>query len=208
LERLKKSGVVPVVKLNDAKNAVPLARAMLAGGIECMEITFRTAAAEEAIAAVSREVPEMYVGAGTVITTQQADAARDAGAKFLVSPGLCESVIRAGKAVGLTIIPGVVTPTEVIAAIDYGFTVLKFFPAENYGGLKTLKALCAPFGQVKFVPTGGINEQNAAEYLKFGKVLAVGGSWMVPEKLIDAGDFDGITRLCANAAEIVKQARG
>lgn len=203
LDKIRACGIVPVVKLNDPEKAVPLAEALMRGGINVIEITFRTAAAPEAIAEVTGKVPEMLVGAGTVLTVEQLHAARDAGAKFIVSPGLSAAVAKEAQASSLPILPGVVTPSEICLGLELGLKIFKFFPAENYGGISTVKALSAPFGDISFVPTGGINAKNAADYWKFPKVWAVGGSWMVPEKLIDRGNFDEITRLSDEAVELM-----
>lgn len=206
-DKIKACGIVPVVKLNDPAKAVPLAEALIRGGINVIEITFRTAAAPEAIAQVSEKVPEMLAGAGTVLTVEQLHAARDAGARFIVSPGLNPAVVREAQIDSLPILPGVVTPSEIMTGLELGLKIFKFFPAESYGGLTTIKALAAPFGDISFVPTGGINASNAAAYWKFPKIHAVGGSWMVPEKLIDKGDFDEITRLTDEAVELMWLAR-
>lgn len=207
MERAAACGIVPVIVLDEVSQAVPTARALLAGGIDMMEITFRTAAARDSIAAVAREVPEMLVGAGTVVNLEQLDAALDAGAKFIVSPGSDEAIIAACVAKGVPIFPGVVTPSELMIGLRHGLTVFKFFPAENYGGLKTIKALSGPFPQVKFIPTGGISEKNAAEYFASNRILAVGGSWMAPGDLIKSGNYDEITRKSAEASALAKTDR-
>ncbi len=198
-EELRLLGIVPVVKIERADQAVPLARALLAGGLLCAEITFRTAAAEEAIRRISEEVPELLVGAGTVLTPEQVKRAVGAGAKFIVSPGLSQSVVKACCEQNVPVTPGVATATEIQQALELGLTVLKFFPAEANGGLKTLKALAAPFGQVKFIPTGGVNAENLLPYLKTGSVLAVGGSWMVKSDWISGGQWETIQNLSRQA---------
>lgn len=208
MEQVSKCGIVPVIVLNDANKAVPLAKALLAGGITVMEITFRTAAASESIAAVSREVPEMLVGAGTVITIDQMDAAIAAGAKFLVSPGSDIELIKAAAERKCPILPGAVTPSEIMAGLKLGIKMFKFFPAENYGGLATLKSLGAPFTDISFVPTGGISEKNVSAYLENSRISAVGGSWMAPAKLIDAGDFATIEEKTREAVALLKSIRG
>ena len=205
--RIQACGLVPVIKLADASAAAPLAEALLAGGVDVIEITFRTAAARASIESITRTVPGMLVGAGTVLNLQQLNKAKDAGAKFIVSPGLDPAIIRAAQEAGLAVLPGAVTPTEIITGLNLGLDTFKFFPAENYGGLSTIKALCAPFGDIRIIPTGGISEKNAADYWKFGKILAVGGSWMAPEELIARGDFTEITRRTKEAVALMKTAR-
>lgn len=208
IEEISACGIIPVVVLNDADAAVPTARALLRGGIDVMEITFRTAAAQASIARVTAEVPEMKVGAGTVVTVQQARDAVAAGAKFLVSPGSDANIIREAAALNTPIVPGVVTPSEIMLGLKLGVKVFKFFPAESYGGLKTIKALSGPFPQIKFIPTGGINQENAGEYFKNPKIQAVGGSWMVSAKMIEAGEFDAIAEKSAAATALFQQLRG
>ena len=204
---IENSGIIPVVVLDDAAKAVPLAKALLAGGINICEITFRTAAAEEAIRQIALNVPEMIVGAGTVLTKEQLKAATDAGAKFIVSPGSDLEVIRYAKELGVYMLPGAVTPTEVMQLIKEDIKVIKFFPAENYGGLKTIKALSAPFPNVKFVPTGGVSLSNLTTYLEFNKIAAVGGSWLCTKDLIKDGKWDEITRLSKEAMDIFRTVR-
>lgn len=199
LQKIEAIGIVPVVKLDHAEDAVPLAEALIRGGLPCAEVTFRTDAAAEAIAAMSNAFPEMLVGAGTVLTPAQADAAVAAGAKFIVSPGLNPEVVRHCVEHGYPITPGVCTPGEVETALSFGLDVVKFFPAEAAGGLAMIKAMAAPYGKLKFMPTGGINAKNLNEYLAFSKILACGGSWMVAPALIDAGRFDEIERLTREA---------
>lgn len=207
LERLGKVGLVPVVKLDRAEDAVPLAEALLAGGLPCAEITFRTAAAPAAIKAIADNCPDMLVGAGTVLTVAQAEQAVASGARFVVSPGFSASVVDWCLAHQTPVLPGVATPTDVMAALEKGLRVLKFFPAEAYGGVNTLKALSAPFGGVKYMPTGGVSAKNMADYLALPSVHAVGGSWMVEGKLISSGNFAEITRLAAEAVALAAQAR-
>ncbi len=208
VEQAAACGVVPVVVLDDAEQAVPTARALLKGGINAMEITFRTAAAKASIAKVAAQVPEMTVGAGTVVNVEQLHDAVEAGAKFIVSPGSDADVIAEAAKLGVAMIPGVVTPSEIILGLKLGVKVFKFFPAESFGGLKTLKALSGPFPQIKFIPTGGINQANAADYFKNAKVLAVGGSWMVTKDMVNAGDFDGIAEKSAAATALFREIRG
>ena len=207
---IENSGIIPVVVLDDAAKAVPLAKALLAGGINICEITFRTAAAceaEESIRQIALNVPEMIVGAGTVLTKEQLKAATDAGAKFIVSPGSDLEVIRYAKELGVYMLPGAVTPTEVMQLIKEDIKVIKFFPAENYGGLKTIKALSAPFPNLKFVPTGGVSLSNLTTYLEFDKIAAVGGSWLCTKDLITNDKWDEITKLSKEAMDIFKSVR-
>lgn len=199
LKRLANSGVVPVVVLDDAANAVPTAKALLAGGVDVMEITFRTAAAADSIRAVASECPDMLVGAGTVITLDQCKLAVECGAKFIVAPGYDDEVVAWCVENNVAVTPGCVTPTEIMAAMKRGLKVLKFFPANVYGGLTALKALAGPFGGIKFIPTGGVNNDNIGEFAASPYVHAVGGSWICPKADIAAGNFDKITELCLAA---------
>ena len=179
-ERLARSAVVPVVVLDDAKDAVATAKALLAGGVDVMEITFRTAAAADSIKAVAENSPDMLVGAGTVITLEQCKKAVECGAKFIVAPGFDEEVVRWCVENGVAVTPGCVTPTEIMAAMKLGLKVVKFFPAGVYGGLSAMKALSGPFGGIKFIPTGGVNGQNIGEFIAAPFIHAVGGSWVCP----------------------------
>ena len=199
MERMARSVIVPVVVLEDAKDAVPTAKAMCAGGVDVMEITFRTAAAADSIRAVAEGCPEVLVGAGTVITLEQCKTAVACGAKFIVAPGFDEEVVRWCIEHEIPVLPGCVTPTEIMAAMKLGLKVVKFFPAGVYGGLKAMKALSGPFGGVKFVPTGGVSTQNIAEYVSAPFIQAVGGSWICPKADIAAGNFESITALCREA---------
>ena len=208
MEQVAACGIVPVVVLEDEAQAVPTARALLKGGINAMEITFRTAAAKGSIAKVAAEVPEIIVGAGTVINVEQLRDAVAAGAKFIVSPGSDEEVIREAAKLGVPIVPGVATPSEIMLGLKLGIKVFKFFPAEVYGGVKAIKALCGPFPQISFIPTGGISQANAADYLKNPKIRAVGGSWMVSKDMINAGDFDQIAEKSAAATALFREIRG
>lgn len=201
LEELSKIGIVPVIKIDDAKDAVPLAKALLDGGLPCAEVTFRTAAAKDAIAAMSKAFPEMLVGAGTVLTTEQADAAVAAGAKFIVSPGLNPDVVRHCVERNIPIVPGINNPTGIEQALSLGLTTVKFFPAEPSGGVKMIKAMAAPYGNVTFMPTGGVSAENLSQYLSFPKIIACGGSWMVPCDKIATGDFAGIEKLVREAVD-------
>lgn len=201
LARLANAGVVPVVVLDDAKDAIPTAKAMLAGGIDVMEITFRTAAAPDSIKAVSENCPDMLVGAGTVLNVEQAKLAVSLGAKFIVSPGFDKDVVAWCVENGIAITPGCVTPTEITAAVNMGLKVVKFFPANVYGGLNAMKNLSGPFVGVKFLPTGGVNAGNLREYIDAPFIHAVGGSWVCPKADIAAGNFEKITALCAEARQ-------
>jgi 2-dehydro-3-deoxyphosphogluconate aldolase/(4S)-4-hydroxy-2-oxoglutarate aldolase len=205
--RLRQLGVIPVVSLDRVEYAVPLAEALLAGGLPCAEITFRTMAAEPVIRAISQSFPEILVGAGTVLNEEQVERAIAAGAKFIVSPGFSRDVVNLCRQRNLPVFPGVCTPTDVMMAIEAELTILKFFPADAFGGIKTLKALSAPFPNVEFIPTGGISAANLADYLSFGKVLACAGSWMVKSDLIAAGNFAEIKRLTEEAVAIRRRAR-
>ena len=208
LEKIQKIGIVPVVVLNDAKDAEPLAKALCNGGLTCAEVTFRTDAAEESIRIMSEKYPEMLIGAGTVLTTEQVDRAVAAGAKFIVSPGLNPKIVKYCVEKNIPITPGICTPSEAEQAIENGLEVVKFFPAEPAGGLKMIKAMAAPYTGLKFMPTGGINATNVKEYLAYDKILACGGSWMVKGSLVEAGEFDKIEAMTKEAVEIVKEVRG
>jgi 2-dehydro-3-deoxyphosphogluconate aldolase/(4S)-4-hydroxy-2-oxoglutarate aldolase len=190
--------IVPVVVLNDAKDAEPLGRALIAGGLPVAEVTFRTAAAADSIRAMSA-VDGLIVGAGTVLNPGQVAQAVDAGAQFIVSPGLRRDVVLAAQAAGITVLPGGVTPSEIMAAQELGLDTVKFFPANVYGGAAAIKALSAPFGDMRFVPTGGVSVVNLSDYLSLRCVPAVGGSWMVPVDLIRQGAFDRVSELCRDA---------
>ncbi|MCR4908191.1 MAG: bifunctional 4-hydroxy-2-oxoglutarate aldolase/2-dehydro-3-deoxy-phosphogluconate aldolase [Lachnospiraceae bacterium] len=207
LERLLSFGVVPVVVLNRSSDAEKLGRALMAGGLKCAEVTFRTEAAAESIAIMTEKFPDMLVGAGTVLTTSQVDEAVKAGAKFIVSPGFDPEVVDYCIEKKILVFPGVMTPSEVAWAVKRGLEVLKFFPAEPAGGLPMIKAMAAPYTNVRFMPTGGISAKNLPEYLAEKKIAACGGSWMVKGALIDAGDFGKIEELTREAAEIVKTIR-
>ena len=208
LEQIQEIGIVPVVGLNDAKDAEPLAKALCDGGLACAEVTFRTAAAEESIRIMSEKFPDMLVGAGTVLTTEQVDRAVAAGAKFIVSPGLNPRIVKYCVDKGILITPGCANPSDIEQALEQGLEVVKFFPAEAAGGLKMIKAMAAPYVGVKFMPTGGINQNNVREYLAYDRILACGGSWMVKSDLVDAGKFDEIEKLARECVDIVKESRG
>ncbi len=199
LERLRNSIVVPVVVLDRVEDAVPTAKALIAGGVDVMEITFRTAAAADSIAAVAENCPDMLVGAGTILNLDQCKLAIEKGAKFIVSPGFDAEVVSYCVENGIAVCPGCVTPTEIMAALKLGLKVVKFFPANVYGGLTAMKNLSAPFGGVKFLPTGGVNTENIKEYFSAPFIHAVGGSWICPKADIAAGNFGKITQLCLDA---------
>lgn len=206
-EALCQIGVVPVIAIERADDAVPLARALLAGGIGCAEITFRTAAASEAIRRLTGEVREMLAGAGTVLTVQQAEQAALAGAQYIVSPGFDAAVVDWCQEHHVPVLPGVATPTEINMALARGVKILKFFPAEEFGGVRMLKALYGPYPEVRFIPTGGIRAHNFAEYLALPNVAACGGSWMATSRMIAEGQFEEITRLSTEARAIVRRER-
>lgn len=208
LEQLSSYGVVPVVVLNDVKDAAPLADALCAGGLPCAEVTFRTAAAEESIRTMTTNHPEMLVGAGTVLTTDQVDRAVAAGAKFIVSPGFDPEIVDYCLEKGIVVTPGTITPSEVAQGVKRGLEVIKFFPAEQFGGVATIKAMGAAYTNIKFMPTGGINAKNIKNYLECDKIVACGGSWMVKGDMIAAGEFDKIREMTAEAVQIVKDIRG
>ena len=203
LSKLSLIGIVPVVKIEDVEKAVPLAAALTKGGLPCAEITFRTAQAEEAIKRITNTMPDMLVGAGTVLSIEQVDRAVNAGAKFIVSPGLNPVVVKYCIENGITIVPGCSNPTDIETAMELGLDTVKFFPAEAMGGIKVIKALSAPYGSIKFMPTGGVNEKNINEYLSCSSVVACGGSWMVNEAHIKAGDFEKITALTCDAIKTI-----
>ena len=203
VERISEIGIIPVIKIKDAAGAVPLAPALARGGLPAAEITFRTACAAEAIQRITSELPDMLVGAGTVLTVEQAKRAKEAGASFIVSPGLNPEVVSWCIEAGVPVIPGVCTPSDIEKALSLGLYTVKFFPAEASGGVAMLKAMSAPYGDVRFMPTGGVNEKNLLEYLSFPKVVACGGSFMVNEKLIDSGDYAAITALTEKAVSLM-----
>lgn len=203
LVEISKMGLVPVVKLDNAKDAEPLAKALCEGGLPCAEVTFRTDAAEEAIKIMTTKYPKMLVGAGTVLTTEQVDRAIGAGAKFIVSPGLNPKIVKYCIEKGVPITPGTSNPSDIEQAIELGLEVVKFFPAEAAGGLNMIKSMAAPYVNMKFMPTGGINAKNMISYLDFPKIIACGGSWMVSDALIAAGEFDKIKELTREAVNLM-----
>jgi 2-dehydro-3-deoxyphosphogluconate aldolase/(4S)-4-hydroxy-2-oxoglutarate aldolase len=208
IERARQIGIIPVVSIPKLEHALPLAEALLEGGLPCAEITFRTSAAAEAIAQIRSRFPEIFLGAGTVLTTEQADTAINAGAEFIVSPGTNLAVVDHCLSKGVTIFPGVCTPTEIEMALSKGVDVLKFFPAEPMGGIKFLQAICAPYGNIRFIPTGGIDTRNIGQYLALPQVVACGGSWMVKPELFEAGDFAKVKQLAGEAVALVRELRG
>ncbi|MGZ3317590.1 MAG: bifunctional 4-hydroxy-2-oxoglutarate aldolase/2-dehydro-3-deoxy-phosphogluconate aldolase [Isosphaeraceae bacterium] len=206
-DRIGSLGLVPVVEVEDPTRAAELAKVLVACGLPCAEVTFRTKAAAESIGAIHDAVPELLLGAGTVLSEDQAKSARDAGASFLVSPGSNPRVINAAKRMGIPLVPGVCTPTEIEASLSEGLSVLKFFPAEASGGPAFLKSVAGPYPEVRFIPTGGISAANLSKYLDVSNVLACGGSWMVRRELIAAGDFATIRQLVSDAVALVATVR-
>lgn len=204
LNQISQKKIVPVIKLDSAEDAKPLAEALCAGGLPVAEVTFRTDAAEESIRQMSASFPEMIIGAGTITSIEQAKRAMNAGATFLVSAGFIRKVTEYAVNNDIPIFPGVCTPTELMFLLEYNLSVAKFFPAAQYGGLNTIKALAAPFPQMKFMPTGGINAKNILEYLAFNKIVACGGSWMATDALIKAHNFEEIQKITAEAVALVK----
>ena len=200
-------GVIPVLEIDSAKHAKPLAESLLDGGLPIAEITLRTDAALDSIRVIAREVAGVLVGAGTVINREQAEAACEAGAQFLVSPGMVEEVVEWAQENHIPVLAGAVTPSEMIRGLNLGLNILKFFPAETLGGLKAIKAMSDPFPQLRFIPTGGVKLENVADYLQMGKIHAVGGSWMAKRQMIADGKFDEIARMAKEASDVVKQVR-
>ncbi len=207
LEEIGKLSIVPVVVLDDVKDAKPLGKALCDGGLPCAEVTFRTKAAKEAISIMAHEFPDMLIGAGTVLRTEQVDDAIKAGAKFIVSPGFNEKIVKYCVDRDILIIPGCSNASDIEKALEFGLEVVKFFPAEQVGGLKMIKALAAPYVSIKFMPTGGIDASNIKEYLKYNRIVACGGSFMVKGELIKAGDFEKIKELTLEAVNMVRDVR-
>ncbi|MCL2814022.1 MAG: bifunctional 4-hydroxy-2-oxoglutarate aldolase/2-dehydro-3-deoxy-phosphogluconate aldolase [Oscillospiraceae bacterium] len=195
IEKIKALGIVPVVKIDDDEKAVPLAKALCRGGLPCAEITFRTDKAEQAIRRIAEAVPEILVGAGTVLSCAQADKAKAAGAKFIVSPGLNPAVVAHCQNEGIPVFPGCCSPSDIEKALELGLSCVKFFPAEQSGGIAAVKAMAAPYGDIAFLPTGGINQKNLNDYLSFGRVAACGGSWMAESSLIEAENYAAVEEL-------------
>lgn len=207
-KQLEAFGVVPVVILEDVKDALPLADALAEGGLPCAEVTFRTQAAEESIRQMTQRYPDMLVGAGTVLTIDQVNRAMDAGAKFIVSPGFDPEIVDFCLEKNIPVFPGCITPSEVAQAVKRGLRIVKFFPAEQFGGVSTIQALAAPYTMLKFMPTGGVNAKNLKDYLECGKILCCGGSWMVNASLIKEGKFEQILEMTKEAVALVKSIRG
>ena len=203
IEQLSLAGLVPVIKVEDAADAVPLCKALSDGGLPVAEITFRSDAAEEAIRRVHAELPEVILGAGTVLTREQVDRAVNAGATYIVSPGLNADIVKYCQEKGVPIVPGCANPSDIEVALSLGLKTVKFFPAEALGGLPLIKAMAAPYGNVTFLPTGGVNEKNLNEYLSFSKVVACGGSWMVPSDAVNAKDWKRIENLTRSAVTLM-----
>ncbi len=206
-EKIAGFGVVPVVVLEDVRDAAPLAKALVEGGLPCAEVTFRTAAAEESIRVMTTEYPDMFVGAGTVLTIEQVDRAVAAGAKFIVSPGFDPEIVDYCLEKEIPVFPGCITPSEVAQAVKRGLKVVKFFPAEQFGGVATIKAMAAPYVGLKFMPTGGVSAKNLESYLSCDKIIACGGSWMVKGDLVKAGKFDEIKTLTEEAVKLAASIR-
>lgn len=206
-ERLKEIGIVPVVVINDAEDALPLAKALVNGGLPCAEVTFRTEAAAESIRIMSEAYPDLLVGAGTVLTKEQVDTAIESGAKFIVSPGLNPNIVSYVLEKGIPMVPGTCTPSDIERALELGLTEVKFFPAEASGGLNMIKALSGPYVNVSFMPTGGLNTDNVKDYLANPKIFCCGGTWIAKADLLKEKKFDEIERLVKEAAEIVKEVR-
>jgi len=210
LDRLARLGVVPVIAIENVEAAIPLADALLEGGLPVVEITFRTAAAAEVIRKISQERPKLLVGAGTVLTAANLEAAKASGAAFAVAPGLNPQVVKQAQQLGLPFLPGIATPTDIEAALALGCKLLKFFPAEALGGVGMIQALSAPYKHagVRFVPTGGVNTANLESYLKLDTVAAVGGTWIAKKEDLAAGNWDDVRNRCKAALEVVAKARG
>ena len=207
LQRVYEIGIIPVIAFNSADEALPLCKALMDGGLPAAEVTFRTACAAECIAAMAEAEPEMCVGAGTVLTVEQVEQARAAGAKFIVSPGLNPTTVKHCQEIGIPVCPGTANPSDIEVALSLGLKTVKFFPAEAAGGLKYIKSIAAPYVDMKFMPTGGVNEKNLLDYLSFNKIICCGGSWMVKEDLIKSGSFDKITDMTKEATALARSIR-
>lgn len=207
IEKISAFGIIPVVVLEDAKDAAHLAKALVEGGLPCAEVTFRTDTAEESIKIMASEYPDMFVGAGTVLTIEQVDRAVAAGAKFIVSPGFDPEIVDYCLSKEISVFPGCITPSEVVQAVKRGLKAVKFFPAEQFGGVAAIKAIAAPYVGVKFMPTGGINAKNLESYLSCDKIVACGGSWMVKSDLIKEGKFNEIKAMTEEAVKLAAEIR-
>ncbi|MBQ8844824.1 MAG: bifunctional 4-hydroxy-2-oxoglutarate aldolase/2-dehydro-3-deoxy-phosphogluconate aldolase [Clostridia bacterium] len=207
MSQIQNIGIVPVVKLNNVEKAIPLCEALIAGGINVAEVTFRTECASDVIKTIARECKDMIVGAGTIINVDQAKLAIECGAKFIVSPGFSRDIVEYCQSQNIPVIPGCITPSEIMQAIECGLNVVKFFPAKEFGGLSTMKSLSGPFGQIKFMPTGGVNLENLKEFISAKFIVACGGTYMVKDDLINSDNYEEITRLSRQSIEIIKEAR-
>lgn len=207
-EQIKQAGIVPVIVLEDVEKSEDLGRALIAGGVNCAEVTFRAAGADKVISKLTKAFPDMLVGAGTVLTIDQLLAAKEAGAKFCVAPGFNPKVVKKAIEIGMPFVPGVANASEIEGALELGLTTVKFFPAEQAGGLAYIKAVSAPYPMMKFMPTGGINSKNILDYIAFNKIIACGGSWIVAKNLLNEGNWTEVTRLCKEVTEQIKKVRG
>jgi 2-dehydro-3-deoxyphosphogluconate aldolase / (4S)-4-hydroxy-2-oxoglutarate aldolase len=207
LNKIQELGVIPIIEIEDSSIIEDVGRVLLAGGLPLTEITFRTSAAEVSIQKLTKTYPQIIVGAGTIINVSQAEEAVNSGAKFLVSPGFSEQIVEWAINHSILIIPGVATPSEILNAMDYGLSVLKYFPIEQLGGVKMLTSLAGPFKTIKFVPTGGISMSNLADYIRLPNVLACGGSWIAHKSLLKSGRFDEITQRARDAINVIRKAR-
>ncbi len=204
LKEIESYGIIPVIVIEDAENAIPLAEALIEGGLPVAEVTFRTSSAAQSIKLIAKEFPQMLVGAGTALSVEQVKKAVDSGAKYIISPGINPKVVEYCVTNEITITPGIATPSEIEMALDFNLEVVKYFPAEALGGINYLKAISAPYGNLKYIPTGGVDEKNLLSYLKFSKVVACGGSWMVKSDLITSKNFNEIKNLTAAALAAFK----
>ncbi len=207
-DSLKSAGIVPVIVLDEVEKAEALGAALIAGGVNCAEVTFRVAGADQVISRLVKAYPDMLVGAGTVLTIEQLYAAKAAGAKFCVAPGLNPTVVKEALKIGMPFIPGVATPSEIECALELGLDTVKFFPAEQAGGINYIKAVSAAYTSLKFMPTGGVNAKNILNYIAYDKVLACGGSWIVAKNLLKESNWDEVTRLCKEVVAQIKEVRG
>lgn len=207
MSQIKEVGIVPVVKLNNIEKALPLCNALINGGINVAEVTFRTECASDVIRTITKDCPNMIVGAGTIINIEQAKLAIDCGAKFIVSPGFNKDVVKYCQSQNIPVIPGCITPSEIMQALECGLSIVKFFPAKEFGGIATMKALSAPFSQIKFMPTGGVNLENLKEFISAKFIVACGGTYMVKDDLINNDNYEEITKLSKQSIDIIKEVR-